>query len=171
MISRIGKGIAAVWRWLGGPWRTFKAVVVGLVEMDRRRMRSLFSIAMLGGIIALSFQNGGLILMVRQLLGDALPGSLFGQMALNQQMWNNIIIVIFCVALALVVWGADYVSAKYKGFGLTAGQGEDAARVEGARRVEEAASDAATEEREAVEQEVAADKPSKRAMPEPEIET
>lgn len=112
-------------------------------------MRSLFSIAMLGGIIALSFQNAGLILMVRQLLGDALPGSLFGKMALNQQLWNNGIIALFCVSLALVVWGADYFTAKYKGGEISAGRGVDEARVEAAKRVE----DAARDEREAIEDE------------------
>lgn len=129
-LRTIGRGIAAVWHWFGGPWRTLKALVIGLVNMDRRRMRSLFSLAMLGGIMALSFQNGFLILMVRQLLGDALPGSLFGKMALNQQFWNNVIIMLFCTAMALVVWGADYVSAKYGKFGVTAGNGEDAAKAE-----------------------------------------
>lgn len=166
----IGRAIAAVWHWLGGPWRTLKGTVVGLVNMDRRRMRSLFSLAMLGGIIALSFQNSFLILMVRQILGVAKPGSLFGQMALNQQMWNNIIIMLFCVAMALVVWGADYISAKYSakdGFGITAGQGEDAARLEGAKEVKAAAADKVDE----IEQEVAAapDQPSYKTYPEPEI--
>lgn len=147
----IGRGIAAVWHWLGGPWRAFKGFWVALINMDRRQMRSLFSIAMLGGIIALSFQNGGLILMVRQLLKDAAPGSLFGQMALNQQLWNNIIIMVFCVSLALIVWGADYFTAKYKGGEISAGRGVDEARVEAAKRVEKAAHD----EREAIEDEAA----------------
>lgn len=161
MIRAMGRAIAAVWHWLGGPWRTFRALCIALVSMDRRRMRSLFSLAMLGGIMALSFQNGFLILMVRQLLGDALPGSLFGQMALNQQFWNNVIIVVFCVAMALVVWGADYISAKFNradGFGITAGNGEDAARSDGAKRV----ADAAVEERKEIEQEAA------KAYPDPE---
>lgn len=87
-------------------------------------MRSLFSISMLGGIIALSFQNAGLILMVRQLLGDALPGSLIGQMALHQQFWNNAIIMVFCVSLALIVFGADYFTARVKGIELSAGKGD-----------------------------------------------
>ena len=79
-------------------------------------------IGLLGGIIALSFQNAGLILMVRQLLGDALPGSLFGQMALNQQFWNNAIIMLFCASLALIVWGADHFTAKVKGAEISAGK-------------------------------------------------
>lgn len=143
------RAIAAVWHWLGGPWRAFKGFWVALINMDRRQMRSLFSIAMLGGIIALSFQNGGLILMVRALLRDAAPGSLFGQMALNQQLWNNIIIMVFCVSLALIVWGADYFTAKYKGGEISAGRGVDEARVEAAKRVEQAAHD----ERKEIEQE------------------
>ena len=151
-MSRLGKGIAGFWRWLGGPFRAFKAFLVALINMDRRQMRSLFSIAMLGGIIALSFQNGALILMVRELLGEARPGSLFGQMALNQQLWNNGIISLFCVSLALVVWGADYFTAKYKGGEISAGNAEaDAARIEAAKRVEQAAKD----ERKVIEGEAA----------------
>lgn len=160
-LRAIGRAIAAVWHWLGGPWRTLKALVIGLVNMDRRRMRSLFSLAMLGGIMALSFQNGFLILMVRQLLGDALPGSLFGKMALNQQFWNNIIIMLFCVAMALVVWGADYVSAKYKDFEVGAGNRHDS-RVAAAKQVEQAASD----EREAIENET---QPPLQTTPDQEI--
>ena len=67
---------------------------------------------MLGGIIALSLQNIGLIVMVRRVLGDASPGSLFGQMALNQQRWNNAIMAGFGLILGLVVFGADYFRAK-----------------------------------------------------------
>ena len=126
LLRAIGTAIATVWAWLGGPWRSLKAFALALINMDRRQMRSLFSIAMLGGIIALSFQNVGLIAMVRTLLRDALPGSLFGQMALNQQFWNNIIIMVFSVSLAMIVWGADYFTAKYKGGEFTAGNRGDA---------------------------------------------
>lgn len=156
-MNRVGRAIAATWHWLGGPWRTLKTLCVALVSMDRRRMRSLFSLAMLGGIIALSFQNGFLILMVRELLGEARPGSLFGQMALNQQFWNNVIIVVFCVAMALVVWGADYFSAKFKDVEVGAGN-RHADRVAGAKEVKEAAENKLDE----IEDEI---QPGERAMP------
>ncbi len=158
----IGRAIAAVWHWLGGPFRAFQALCIGLVNMSRVQMRALFSIAMLGGIISLSFMNTGLILMVRQLLGEARPGSLFGQMALNQQLWNNVIITVFCVSLALVVWGADYLRAKYKDAEISAGNGVDEARLEGAKRVEAAAH----EEAAAVKDEIEA-KPAPVAHPVP----
>jgi hypothetical protein len=150
-VKAIGRAFAAVWHWLGGPWRSLRALAIALVNMSRVQMRALFSIAMLGGIIALSFQNTGLILMVRQLLGEARPGSLFGQMALNQQLWNNIIITVFCVSLALVVWGADYLRAKYKDAEISAGTGVDEARLEGAKRVEEAAKEEAAAVKDEIE--------------------
>lgn len=118
----IGRSIAAIWRWMGGPWRSLKAFCVALINLDRRQMRALFSIAMLGGIISLSFQNIAMIYQVKILLGQA-AGTLFGQMVLGQQLWNNIIILVFCVSLALIVWGADYFTAKYKGVELSAGSG------------------------------------------------
>ncbi len=161
----IGRAIAAVWHWLGGPFRAFRDLCIALVNMSRVQMRALFSIAMLGGIIALSFQNTGLILMVRQLLGEARPGSLFGQMALNQQLWNNVIITVFCVSLALVVWGADYLRAKYKDAEISAGNGVDEARLEGAKRVEAAAH----EEAAAVKDEIEAN-PAPAAPPDPQIQ-
>lgn len=136
----IGRGIAATWHWLGGPWRSLKAFCIALINMDRRQMRSLFSIAMLGGIIALSIQNMVLIALVRDLLGQV-AGTLFGNMVTNQQLWNNIIILVFCVSLALIVWGADYFTAKYRGLDISAGSSEAEARVAAARRVAEAAAE------------------------------
>ncbi len=95
------------------PFRAIGDFLRALINMDRRQMRALFSVAMLGGIVSLSFQNIGLIMMVRNLLKDAGPGSLFGQMALNQQWWNNAIMAGFATILGMVVWGADYLKAKY----------------------------------------------------------
>lgn len=118
----IGKSIAAIWWWLGGPWRSFKALAVVLVNLSRQQMRALFSIAMLGGIIALSFQNIGLIWEVKALLGQA-KETLFGEMVLAQQFWNNVIIMVFCVSLALIVFGADYFRAKYGDAEFSAGRG------------------------------------------------
>lgn len=104
--------IAAFFRWLGHPFRVLARAFTALINLSQTQIRALFSLGMLGGIIALSVQNIGLIVMVRQLLKDAAPGSLFGQMALNQQWWNNAIMAGFGVILGLVVFGADYFRAK-----------------------------------------------------------
>ena len=76
------------------------------------------------GIIALSFQNMVLLYWVFSFLKGAAPGSLFGQMALSQQFWNNAIAAGFAAIVALVVWGADYLKAKYGGVELEAGDGK-----------------------------------------------
>lgn len=107
--------IATFLRWLGHPFRVLARAFTALINLSQTQIRALFSLGMLGGIIALSLQNIGLIVMVRQLLKDAAPGSLFGQMALNQQWWNNAIMAGFGVTLGLVVFGADYFRAKVEG--------------------------------------------------------
>lgn len=99
-------------RWLGHPFRVLACAARALINLTQTQIRALFSLGMLGGIIALSLQNIGLIVMVRRVLGDASPGSLFGQMALNQQWWNNAIMAGFGLILGLVVFGADYFRAK-----------------------------------------------------------
>lgn len=98
--------------WLGHPFRCMARACIALINLSQTQIRALFSLGMLGGIISLSFQNIGLIVMVRRALGEAAPGSLFGAMALNQQWWNNAIMAGFGAILGLVVFGADYFRAK-----------------------------------------------------------
>lgn len=83
-----------------------------LINLNQTQIRALFSLGMLGGIIALSLQNISLIIMVRHILGVASPGSLFGKMAMDQQWWNNAIMAGFGGILGLVVFGADYFKFK-----------------------------------------------------------
>lgn len=104
--------LSTFFHWLGTPFRALARGLIVLVNLTRQQMRALFSLAMIGGIVSLSFQNIGLIVMVRGLLRDAAPGSLFGAMALNQQWWNNVIMAGFAAILGLVVFGADYFRAK-----------------------------------------------------------
>ena len=112
--QRLGQWLIAACSGLCIPFRA-------MVSLDGQQVRSLFSVAMLGGIVALSTQNMALIMLVRELLRQAGPGSLFGQMALTQQFWNNVIITLFAVSLALIVWGAAYLRAKYGNFELATG--------------------------------------------------
>lgn len=104
--------LAAFFHWLGHPFRAAASAFRVLINLTQAQIRALFSLGMLGGIVALSFQNIGLIVLVRSVLQDASPGSLFGEMALNQQYWNNVIMGGFGLILGLVVFGADYFRAK-----------------------------------------------------------
>lgn len=104
--------LARLLYWMGHPFRSCARGCGMLLNLTQTQIRALFSLGMLGGIIALSMQNIGLIVMVRRALNDAPAGSLFGAMALNQQWWNNAIMAGFGVILGLVVFGADYFRAK-----------------------------------------------------------
>lgn len=116
---------ATFFRWLGHPFRCLARAGNALINLTQTQIRALFSLGMLGGIIALSLQNIGLIVMVRRVLGDASPGSLFGQMALNQQWWNNAIMAGFGLILGLVVFGADWLKAKWGEREIGIGKGDD----------------------------------------------
>lgn len=110
--------------WLGTPFRAVGNFLRALVNLTRQQVRAIFSLAMLLGIIALSFQNMLLLYWVFSFLKGAAPGSLFGQMALSQQFYNNAISAGFAAIVGLVVWGADYLKAKYGGVELEAGDGK-----------------------------------------------
>lgn len=114
--------IGGFFNWLGTPFRAFGNFLRALVNLSRTQMRAIFSLGMLAGIIALSLQNLGLMVLVEKKRAGV--ETLFGQMALSQQFWNNAIMAGFGTILGLVVFGADWMRAKYGNLELTAGKGE-----------------------------------------------
>lgn len=116
--------LRAFFHWLGTPFWAFGNFMRALVNLTRTQMRAIFSLGMLGGIVALSFQNLGMLYLVYA-KGISDKETLFAQMALSQQFWNNAIMAGFAAILGLVVFGADYLRAKHGGFEFAAGKGED----------------------------------------------
>lgn len=114
----------AFFYWLGTPFRALGNFLRALVNLTRTQMRAIFSLGMLGGIVALSFQNLAMLYWV-YVKGISDKDTLFAQMALSQQFWNNAIMAGFAAILGLVVFGADYLRAKHGGFEFAAGKGED----------------------------------------------
>lgn len=100
-------------RWIGHLFRSVSRGCMFLINLNHTQIRALFSLGMLGEIIALSLQNIGLIIMVRRAFGEASPDSLLGHMAMDQQWWNNAIMAGFGGILGLVVFGADYFKFKH----------------------------------------------------------
>jgi hypothetical protein len=109
--------------WLGHPFRAIGNALRALVNLSRIQMRAIFSLAMLGGIISLSFQNIALIVLVDQ-RGNVQIASLMGKMVLSQQFWNNAIMASFATILGLVVWGADRLRMKSRIAEIEAGKGD-----------------------------------------------
>jgi len=116
--------LGSFFHWLGAPFRMIGRAAMVLVNLDRRQMRSVFSLGMLGGIIALSMQNVALLYGAYAAPQPIARESLVGVMALSQQFWNNAIMAGFAAILGLVVWGADYLKAKYKDAELETGSRE-----------------------------------------------
>lgn len=118
--------LSAFLSWLGHPFRMIGNFMRALVNLSRIQMRAIFSLAMLGGIVSLSFQNIALIVLVDR-RGDAVAlTSLLGKMVLSQQFWNNAIMACFATILGLVVWGADRLRMKSRIAEIEAGRGPDA---------------------------------------------
>lgn len=116
--------LAAFFHWLGHPFRAIRAGLSALINLSRVQMRAVFSLAMLGGIVSLSFQNMALIVLVDR-RGEIEIASLLGKMILSQQFWNNAIMGAFALILGLVVWGADRFRMKSRIAEIEAGRGPD----------------------------------------------
>lgn len=83
-------------------------VLHALVGLSRQQVRSLFSVALIGGIIALSTQNV-LYTFVAWRAVDRVP--LFA-LVQEQMRFNSALSAWFALILGLVVFGADYFRAR-----------------------------------------------------------
>lgn len=93
----------AFFRWLGTPFRA-------CLTLTRQQVRSLYSVAMLAGIIALSAQ-GALLLYFAQ--DAALHNVLWFKLAVEVTRYIFALIALFALIVALTVFGADYFKAKW----------------------------------------------------------
>lgn len=132
MFGRIWKAIAKAAAWpfsivatvWGAVTGTIAAVALTLINLDGRQMRSIFSLGLLGGIIALSFQNLGLIYLAKAALEDGEQYKpLFGMLQ-GQLRFNSGLIAWFAGIMGLVVWGADYFRAKLGAKSIEMGKGD-----------------------------------------------
>lgn len=92
------------------------------IALTRPQIRSLFAVAMLLGIVALSAQGW---VYVGLLHHEAHTGTteLFGIVA-EALRWTFGLIAVLVVCVALVVFGADYLRFKYGDAEVSAGKGE-----------------------------------------------
>ncbi len=121
--STIGK----VLHVLGTPFRTVSNAFVVLVNLSSRQVKSLFSVAMLGGIIVLSFHNIAYTCLAQQTVGRGPTYSGFFKLVQEQMRFNSALIAWFALIMGLIVFGADYFRAKIGdkevGFGRGAKEG------------------------------------------------
>lgn len=95
--------IATFFRWLGTPLRA-------CINLTRPQVRSLYSVAMLCGIIALSAQGGVLIWLAEE---AALANPPWFKLLVEVVRYVFALIAMFALIVALTVFGADYFKAKW----------------------------------------------------------
>jgi len=98
--------------WLGHPLRALSAAFTVLVNLSRQQMRSLFSVAMIGGVIALSTQNVLYTYLARRAVDEGDTYRPLFLLIQEQMRFNSGLIAWFALILGLVVFGADYFRAR-----------------------------------------------------------
>lgn len=111
--------------WLGTPFRAIANAFRLLVNLSGRQVKALFSLAMLGGMIVLSFQNIGLTYVAKDATERGEVYVRFFDLVQEQMRFNSGLIAWFAVIMGLIVFGADYFRAKAGDKEVTFGRGED----------------------------------------------
>jgi len=105
------------WRFLGTPFRA-------IVSLRFEQVRSLFAIAMLAGIVALSVENWVLMGLAHHSIeaGETM-GAWLG-LIVERTRYNSGLQAWFSIILGLVVFGAEYLRAKWGDKEFGAGKGK-----------------------------------------------
>ena len=84
-----------------------------IISLSREQVRSLFAVAMLAGIVALSAQGWSMVALIHHVThGGEFNQHLFGALMFVLE-WTFYLIAGGAACVALVVFGADYLKAKY----------------------------------------------------------
>lgn len=112
--------LSRFWHWLGTPFRA-------IVALNFRQVRSLFSIAMLCGVVALSVENWALVALAHHSIDSGETVTVWIGLLLERLRYNSGLQAWFSVILGLVVFGAEYFRAKWGDKEIGAGRGENSA--------------------------------------------
>lgn len=117
--------VGAFMHWMGHPFRAAANAFRLLVNLTGRQVKALFSLAMLGGMISLSFQNIGLTYVAKDATEKGDVYARFFNLIQEQMRFNSGLIAWFAVIMGLIVFGADYFRAKVGDKEIGFGRGED----------------------------------------------
>lgn len=112
------------WEWLChfimAPIRIFGQAILYIVNLDRKQVRSLFAVAMLAGIIALSAENWVLIGAAHHSVSHNENNLTWFGLLVERTRYNSGLQAWFAIIMGAVVFGADWMKAKFgdKEFGI-----------------------------------------------------
>lgn len=118
------KMVAGIWRFFTAPWRGVVKVARTLVNLTARQMRAIFSLAMLGGIVVLSAQNIIYVQFAKQSIGLGPQYTLWFGLLVAQIKFNSWLIAGFSAIMGMIVFGADYLHARYGSAEIGLGKGK-----------------------------------------------
>lgn len=116
---------SGLWRFLTAPYRMVIAALLVLVNLSARQMRAIFSLAMLGGIVALSGQNAAYTYWAKQAVEAGRTLMPWFELLAEQIRFNSYLIAFFSGIMGLVVFGADYLRAKFGSYEAGFGKGRE----------------------------------------------
>lgn len=117
--------VGAFFHWMGHPFRAAANAFSLLVNLTSRQVKALFSLAMLGGMISLSFQNAMLTYAAKDATERGDVYARFFDLIQEQMRFNSALIAWFAVIMGLIVFGADYFRAKVGDKEVGFGRGQD----------------------------------------------
>lgn len=117
--------VSAFFHWLGTPFRSIANAFRLLVNLSSRQIKALFSLAMLGGMVTLSFQNVALTYAAKRAVEEGDTFRIYFDLIQEQMRFNSGLIAWFAVIMGLIVFGADYFRAKVGDKEVAFGSGED----------------------------------------------
>lgn len=121
------KFLTAIWHFLTAPYRMVVGLLSTLVNLNARQMRAIFSLAMLGGIVALSAQNFFYIAWAKRAIELGTAYMPWFNLLADQIRFHSWLIGILSGIVGMVVIGADWLRAKYGQFEVGFGKGADTA--------------------------------------------
>lgn len=96
-----------------------------MIGLSRAQVRSLFAVAMLAGIVALSAQGWAMVALIHHVAhGGEFNEHLFGALIFVLR-WTFYLIAGGAGCVALVVFGADWLRAKYGDAEFSVGGNEE----------------------------------------------
>jgi len=108
---------------LGTPFRALANAIRVLVNLTSQQMRALFSLAMIGGMISLSFQNVAFTYAASRAVERGETFKPLFDLIQEQMRFNSGLIAWFAAIMGLIVFGADHFRAKHANSEVSFGRG------------------------------------------------
>lgn len=100
-------------QWIGTPFRAISASFRFLVDLTQQQLKSVLTLAMIGGMVALTGVNVWYSYRAEATVAKGAEYHSFFALLQEQLRFNSGLIGWFALIMGLIVFGADYFQAKW----------------------------------------------------------